>query len=310
MEQNSASPSPRSTQGLNMASMIRQMGYVVVVTPDIQSSARDLSDMLGLRITSENETSITMSSNGKACEIAYVRGNQPGIRAVGLEAMDADAVAEVLRRANSEGLEVLSDKPSIPGIERAVRFRTPFGPIFEVHTPAARDTAPQHARAPIRARRLDHVNVRANDTRGFHDLMTGMLGMRLSDRTEDYARAWYRSADGFHHSVAAGVGSGLHHYGFEAHSVLDLVGVADMLAAKGRTLLWGIGRHGPGSNIFSYYVDPAGCVVETSFGMERIDNDLIHSPGIWSSDYEMRVLDLWGSKPPSNYATTLTPFAD
>ena len=86
--------------------------------------------------------------------------------------------------------------------------------------------------------------------------------------------------------------------------------VADTLVAKDRTLLWGIGHHGPGNNIFSYYVDPNGCVVETSFGMERIDDDLTRQPGVWDADYDKRVLDLWGSKPPPTYAAMLTPFAE
>jgi catechol 2,3-dioxygenase len=287
------------------------MGYLIFATPDIETSARDLTDILGLRVSSRSENAILMSSNARQCEVAYCRADRSGIRAVGLEALDNAAVEEVLRRVNRENLDVLSDMPSVPGVERAVRFRTPFGPIIEVHTPSFRDASPQHLRAPIRAKRLDHVNLRADDTRGFHDLLTGVLGMRLSDRTEDFGRAWYRCADGVHHTVAAGTGSGLHHYGFETHSVLDLVAVADTLAAKGRALLWGLGRHGPGNNIFSYYLDPADCVIEASFGMERIDNDLIHKPGVWDSDYENRVLDLWGSKLPTKYsAASLTPFVE
>jgi catechol 2,3-dioxygenase len=292
-----------------MASLIRQMGYVVVATLQVEACAADIFDILGLQTRWRDDKTVLMSSNTKQCEVAYVQAPTRGIRAVGLEAIDASTVDEVLRRARSENLTILADTPSVPGIERAVRFRTPFGPIFEVHTPSPRETAPIHARPPIRAKRLDHVNLRVSDPRGFHDLVTNMLGMRLSDRTEDFSRAWYRGEDGFHHTLAAGVGEGLHHYGFDAYSVLDLVGVADTLVAKGRTLLWGIGHHGPGNNIFSYYVDPNGCVVETSFGMARIDNDALYAAGVWDSDYDKRVLDLWGSKPPANYATTLTPFS-
>ena len=293
-----------------MSSLIRQMGYVVVATPDIEASAADLTDIVGVQARWRNDTAILMSSNARQCEVAYVRAETPGIRAVGLEATDRAAVEEVLRRAKGENLKILNDAASVPGVERAVRFRTPFGPILEVHTPSPRDDTPVHARPPSRAKRLDHVNLRVDDPQGFHDFLTGMLGMQLSDRTEDFGRAWYRAADGFHHAIAAGIGEGLHHYGFDAYSVMDLVGVADTLVARGRTLLWGIGHHGPGNNIFSYYVDPNGCVIETSFGMERIDNDLMRKPGIWDSDYDKRVLDLWGSKPPPNYAAALTPFAE
>jgi hypothetical protein len=288
--------------------LIRQMGYVVVATPAMEAAAADLGALVGAACTGRRDGLVLMSSSARACEVAYVHAATTGIRAVGLEAADAAAVAEVERRLRRENIDILSDRPSIPGIERAVRFRTPFGPIFEVHTPAARDARPQHLRAAARAGRLDHVNIRAHDPRGLHDLLTGLLGMTLSDRTEDYSRAWYRAADGFHHTVAAGVGSGFHHYGFAAHSVQDLVGIADGLAERGRTLLWGVGRHGPGNNIFSYYRDPAGCVVEVSFGMEHIPAAAVRPAGVWSADYDEQVLDLWGSKVPAAYAAALTPF--
>ena len=222
--------------------------------------------------------------------------------------MDEAAVDEVQRRAQSDGLTILSDTPLLPQVKRAVRFATPFGPIFEVHTPIAREAIASASLNGKRVRRLEHVNLRATDPRGFHDLVTRMLGMKLSDRTTQYERAWYRAADGFHHTFAAGPGNGLHHYAFDAHGLYDLAGVADALVAKGRSLLWGIGRHGPGNNLFSYYLDPNGCVVEVSFGLERIDNDDLYEPGNWQFDSSSNVLDRWGSKPPEAYGKALTPF--
>ncbi len=291
-----------------MTHLIRQMGYVVIATPDPDGSARDLADMTGIRITHRDDGAVYISSNARFCDVAYLRDARRGIRAVGLEAMDEGAVDEVLRRAKSEGLTILGDTPLLPNVKRAVRLATPFGPIFEVHTPIAREDISPGLMNSKRVRRLEHVNLRASDPRGFHDLVTRMFGMRLSDRTTNYERAWYRAADGFHHTFAAGPGNGLHHYAFDAHALHDLAGVADALVSKGRSLLWGIGRHGPGNNIFSYYLDPNGCVVEVSFGLERIDNDALHEPGNWPFDSASNVLDRWGSKPPEAYGKALTPF--
>ena len=148
----------------------------------------------------------------------------------------------------------------------------------------------------------------SNDPRAFHDFLTSFLGMKLSDRTTNFERAWYRAEDGFHHTIAAAPGEGIHHYGFDAYGIVDLASVADNLVARGRELLWGVGRHGPGNNIFSYYLDPNGVVVEVSFGMERIDNDDVYVPGNWAFDSKSNVLDLWGSKPPEQYGRSLSAF--
>jgi catechol 2,3-dioxygenase len=294
-----------------MNALIRQMGYVVVATPDPRGSARDLAQIVGLRITHESEEAAYLSSNAKACEVAFLSGQQRGIRAVGLEAVNDAAIDEILARAKSDNLEILSDIPLVNGVRRAVRIRTPFGPIIEVHTAVERDKESLPLLNDGRhVRRLDHVNLRASDCRGFHDFATRFLGMKLSDRTTNYERAWYRAHDGFHHTIAAAPGEGIHHFGFDAYSVLDLAGVADNLVARGRALLWGVGRHGPGNNIFSYYVDPNGIVVEVSFGMERIENEDCHEAGIWPFDADSRILDLWGSKPPETYGRSLSPFVD
>lgn len=291
-----------------MTHLIRQMGYVAIATPDPEGSARDLSDMTGVRITHRDPGAVYVSSNARFCDVAYLRDDRRGVRAVGLEAMDESAVDEVLRRATSEGLDILADTPLLPRVKRAVRFATPFGPIFEVHTPIEREMFAPSESNRRRVRRLEHVNLRATDPKGFHDLVTGVLGVKLSDRTTNYERAWYRCADGFHHTFACGPGSGLHHYAFDAHGLYDLAAVADALVSRGRSLLWGIGRHGPGNNLFSYYLDPNGCVVKVSFGLERIDNDAIHEPGNWEFNSSSNVLDRWGSQPPEAYAKALTPF--
>src|SRR5262249_2279627 len=155
------------------------------------------------------------------------------------------AVDEVARRARSEGLTILSDTPSLPKVKRAVRVATPFGPIFEIHTPIEREPIASAALNGKRVRRLEHVNLRATRPRRSHDPVTRFRGMKLSARTNQFGRAGYRAADGSHHTFAAGPGSGLHHYAFDAHGSTDLAGTADALVEKGRSLLWGLGRHGP-----------------------------------------------------------------
>lgn len=291
-----------------MTHLIRQMGYIAIATPDPEGSAGDLADVTGVRISHRDASAVYVSSNARYCDVAYLREDRRGIRAVGLEAMDEAAVDEAYRRAKSEGLTILADTPLLPKVKRAVRFATPFGPIFEVHTPIAREDVGPDLTNRRRVRRLEHVNLRADDPKGFHDFATRLLGMKLSDRTMNFERAWYRCADGYHHTFACGPGSGVHHYAFDAHGLYDLAGVADALVAKGRSLLWGIGRHGPGNNLFSYYLDPNGCVVEVSFGLERIDNDALHEPGNWDFNSASSLLDRWGSRPPDAYGKPLTPF--
>lgn len=288
--------------------LIRQMGYLVLHASDPDHSARDLSEIVGVRVTARRDGMVFVSSNSRLCEVAYKKSGKTGVSVIGLEAMDAASVDEALRRAKSDGLEILADTPSLPEVERAVRFATPFGPVFEVHTPIARSEPAQYIGTTTRPRRLEHVNCRIQDSLGFRDLLVKLFGMKISDRTKDDALIWYRAADGFHHTIAAGKGNEMHHYAFDAYSVEDLVSLADALDLKGRELLWGPGRHGAGDNIFTYYRDPNGVVVETSFGMARIDNDETYEVRDWSKERPGRMRNKWGPETPQAYFNNGAPY--
>ena len=56
---------------------------------------------------------------------------------------------------------------------------------------------------------------------------------------------------------------------------------------------WGIGRHGPGDNVFSYFVEPNGFVVEYTTEVEQVDEAtyLAHDAEYWR-DFPMRPVPL------------------
>ena len=290
-----------------MANLIQQMGHVALAVPDPEKSARDLQEIVGLDICARRDGAVFLSSNTRQYEVAYSKGPEPRVLAIGLEAADAAAVDEIFRRAKSDGLELIDDKPLHAGIEKAVRFRAPFGAIFEVHTPIARGHAfghIGHIGPGSRPRRIEHVNVIVEDTHGASDFIVKTFGMRVSDRAGDGLLSWHRAADGYHHSIAVGPGPNkLHHYAFDLRALEDLAGIADTLTMKKRALFWGPGRHGAGGNVFTYYIDPDGCIVENSTDMYRIDQDALHEPKNWDISEGMAGLwiNTWGTPPPANF---------
>lgn len=291
-----------------MSHLIRQMGYLALATPDPEKSAQDLSDILGLRIVDRFDGMITLSSNDRRVEIGYIKSDKAALLAQGLEAVDPDAVDEVRRRAIAAGCEVLSDTSYFRGVPKAVRFRTPYGPVFEVHSATLRDPSEGSGLRP-RARRLEHANLQVEDAKGLSDLCASVFGMQVSDRTTNDEIIWLRCGDGFHHTVAIGQGAPkLRHLAFDLHGLEDIVAVADILSSQGRSLAWGPGRHGAGNNIFAYYIDPNGCAIEASVGMVRIENEAAHQPGIWSLA-QPNLRNQWGGAPGPDYAAGGLPLA-
>ena len=261
-----------------MSHLIQQMGHVVISSPDPLGAAKDLQETVGLRISEQDGETVYLTSNSRHHEVTYVKGAGKAV-AIGLEAVSAEAVDEVYKRAKSDGLTILSDKPIGKHYARALTLVAPGGALFEVHTPIARNQPERYIGGGPRPRRIEHINAFSPDTAALGDFCAKTLGMKLSDRTSDDGFRWYRGADGYHHTIAMGPGaSALHHYAFDLHSLEDLSRIADNLALKSRSLVWGPGRHGAGSNIFTYYADPHGCLVENSIEMARIDNDAVYEP--------------------------------
>ncbi|MEM9393415.1 MAG: VOC family protein [Pseudomonadota bacterium] len=285
--------------------LIRQMGHVVISSSDPEGAAQNLCDVTGLRITGREGGAVYLSSNDRHHEVTYVPGNGEAV-ALGLEATSDAAIDEVKSRAIKDGLTVLDDQPMGPGYDRAVRLVAPGGAVFEIHSPIVRD----HSRRFLggggaRPRRIEHVNFLSPDADGDADFLSGLLEMRLSDRTADNGGRWFRAEDGFHHTVALVASDGLrmHHYAFDHHSLYDLQRLADNLDTLGASLIYGPGRHGAGDNIFTYYLDPMGCVVENSVEMRHIDNDATYEPGIWdvSEGLEASWINKWGAPLPEAF---------
>ena len=62
---------------------------------------------------------------------------------------------------------------------------------------------------------------------------------------------------------------------------------AGRMKRSGFDVGWGIGRHGPGDNVFSYFVEPNGFVTEYTTGMTQVPNDQYewHGPDYWATAF-------------------------
>ncbi|MBF6136969.1 VOC family protein [Nocardia otitidiscaviarum] len=137
------------------------------------------------------------------------------------------------------------------------------------------NTTQRPARAPARVQRLGHLVVQTTRYRRTLDWYLRYLGLIVSDflyypgqRERGPVMSFIRCDRGStptdHHTLALTLGPS-DRYVHSAYQVADL----DALAAGGEYLLdhgyqrsWGIGRHIQGSQIFDYWRDPDGFLVE------------------------------------------------
>ena len=157
-----------------------------------------------------------------------------------------------------------------------------------------------HEQDASKPERLSHVVLNAakyDEQKAFY---RDVLGFRLSDTTDfmDFLRCCED-----HHSVAVAraEGASLNHMAYELPNMEGLMIGAGRMKKSGYDIGWGIGRHGPGDNVFSYFVEPNGFVTEYTTGMEQVVND----------DYEWHGPEYWATAFPRpcrwNMATTMAP---
>ncbi|MDO8774425.1 MAG: VOC family protein [Burkholderiaceae bacterium] len=113
-----------------------------------------------------------------------------------------------------------------------------------------------------------------------------VLGFKISDVT---ARMSFLRCDSAHHSIAFAHGEAmsLNHAAFEMDDIDGLMYGSGRLIENDHAIEWGPGRHGPGNNIFCYFIDPDGFAVEYTTGMEQIEDD----------GYQARDTDYWTNFP-------------
>jgi catechol 2,3-dioxygenase len=131
------------------------------------------------------------------------------------------------------------------------------------------------------------------------DAMVGFyqsVGFVVSDRVEDddgRLRACFLRTDDEHHALAlfGSPETRLDHLSCETRDFMTLVGWADRMASERIPIHWGVGRHGPGNDIFFMVKDPDDNLIEISAELEICAAE--RPAGRWR--HEPRTLNLWGA---------------
>lgn len=279
---------------------ICRLGYVAFNVANFDECVSEAQEVIGINLVENNGKRAVFTSNRRYGEYVLYKADRNAAKAVGLEAYDAESVAAVAKRARAHGMTILTEKPSLDVIEASVTLETVNGHVIEVHTPMPSNQPVRHLGAGIHPRYIDHVNLKGPDPAGVGKQFEDVLHLRLSDMTAGREIVWYRAGDGRHHTLAMLLGDkGIHHISWEFAGFSEFQRLGDILALRDRRITWGPGRHGPGDNLFSYYIDPTGVIVECCAEMEYLPDDT-HPAGIVDPGENLsnhKVLNQWGTLP-------------
>jgi len=267
---------------------IEDIAHVAFSAPDLGVMAAFLGDF-GLQPAGGDDATLYMRGSGSAPFVHRTRLGAPGFAALGLR---AQSVGDLETLAAAEGVAV--EDFDGPGGGKVVRLRDPDGYAIEVvagQTLAAAlplaDAAPvntargkarlrvvkRSSAAPATVVRLGHCVLGVSDFRASESWYKARFGFITSDEIAvapnfsigAFMRCDRGAVPTDHHTLFLLQGPGgakFNHAAFEVVDLDDLMHGHDHLKAQGRDADWGVGRHILGSQIFDYWRDPWGHVVE------------------------------------------------
>lgn len=272
----------------------------------------------GIALRDPRELQLRGTKAGSPCVILR-RGQRTRFAGLALRAADE---ADLLRLADRTGARLQPLPESTGGV--AVQLTDPSGMAVKVvagqHTlpaqpgqrPQVRNTGTADTRinttvrpprVPARVQRLGHVVLQSTRYLQTLNWYLETFGMIVSDflffpgqRDRGPAMSFIRCDRGTipadHHTLALALGPA-NRYVHSAYEVSDLDALAaggEFLRERGYFRSWGIGRHIQGSQVFDYWRDPDGFLVEHFADGDMFDNTL--EPG-WAP-FTASGLAQWG----------------
>ncbi len=300
---------------------VKDIAYARFAAPDLDAMERFVSDF-GLVVTAREGDALYARGTDPSPYLHVTERGEAGFRGIAFEAASDD---DLLAAAKLDGASAV-EKIDAPGGGQRVRFSDPDGSGVEVvHGRELLPPLPVRSAAPLNrgsdrqrrgvlqrveagpacVKRVGHVGLRVSNFRRSEAWYKSRFGFLSSDEIclgspDNIIAAFLRCDRGAvhtdHHTlVCVGVGEvGLDHIAFEVEDFDAVMVGHEHLKAAGYEHRMGVGRHVLGGQVYDYWRDPWGQVLE-----HFTDGDLLndqHETGV--HDPSAALGSQWGSLTP------------
>lgn len=270
---------------------VRYVGYAV---PDLEAEKAFYLDQWKLKLVNEENGLSYLATQGHD-ELYVVRLRQSDVRRVDVVALAADSRADVDAlhdKVVASGCKIVFEPRELDsfGGGYGFRFFNPDGIEMEISSDVARGEARELEPREAIPAKISHVVFHSPQHKEITQWFIDVLGFGLSDWIGDFMSLIHCNTA--HHRIAFLPGPPcLNHIAYDMPNVDEMMRGLKRLRRGGHDTVWGPGRHTAGDNTFSYFVTPAGFVVEYTAELEEID------PATWEPRTftpAPDVMDQWG----------------
>jgi catechol 2,3-dioxygenase len=249
--------------------------------PDIGATANFYQSTWALQEGTQAAGVRYFRATGREHHILALHQGPRNLVRVNLGAADRAAVDELHARLTRSGAAKPTAPAALdePGGGYGFAFADHDGREFRIIADVAEQ--PDDARLPDRPFKLSHVVLNSAATDASVELFD-VLGFRVRDETK---MVTFIGCNSDHHSLGFSrvPNDGVNHIAFELPSIDAVMRGAGRMKVAGYPIQWGVGRHGPGDNVFAYFIDPNKFAIEYTAEMEQVDDATyrVGRPGDW-----------------------------
>jgi catechol 2,3-dioxygenase len=308
---------------------LAHIGHAELLTPRPDESLRFFEDVLGMEVEAREGQSVFLRGWGdyQRYGLKLTESDRAGLGHLALRAWSPEALERRVAAVEASGLGsgwIDGDLGHGP----AYRFADPDGHVMELYFETEKYEPPEHLRPSLKnqpqrylgrgaaVKRLDHVNVLAEDVLPNRTFAEEVLGYRLYERIElddgTEAGAWLSLSIAAHELIyvadARRERGRLHHLAFWVDTREEVLRAADLFLDNGIYIEAAPSKHAIAQGFFLYGFEPGGNRIEvTTGGYFVYDPD--PEPTVWTEAERARG-QAWGVKTVESFHTYGTPSAE
>ncbi len=305
---------------------IAHLGHVEMLTDKFEESLDFFTRVYGLRLSALDNGSAYLRAwdDYEFHTLKLTSADTTGVGHVAYRTASSQALARSVNAISESGFKCHGWVEGDLGHGKAFRFEDPFGHIFEIYwetvrheatgadTPALKNMSSSFSGAA--PRRIDHLNLLADDVAEFRRFMETCLGSRVTEMIQlDNGRiggCWFTVNNKTYDLACTeehGGGKGrLHHVTYATDQREDILRAADLFLQNGVHIETGPHKHAIQGTFFLYVWEPAGNRVELANAGARLMLAPDWEPVVWS-EQDRRKGQAWGLRTIESFHTHGTP---
>ncbi|MEI6410787.1 MAG: VOC family protein [Bacteroidota bacterium] len=308
---------------------ISHLAHVELLTPKLDESTRFFTEILGMSVSGTKEGSVYLRAydDYEHHTLKLTAHRHAGMAHFAWRAMGQNALERRVAAIEKTGRGIGWHDGDL-GHGKTYLFQMPDGHRCEIYfetekfrpaenqKSALKNTASKFPGRGMNVRRIDHLNLLANDVSEFRDFQLENLGGRLTETIifdEQVKGAWF-SVNSKSYDLAVtkdhtGLHGRFHHLTYAVNSREEVLLAADIALENDIFIETGPHKHAIQQTFFLYLYEPGGNRIEIANPTARLILDPDYETIVWSKE-ERSKGQAWGLKTVESFHTRGTPLAE